>query len=80
MGTTNQKPAIDTHIKKKRQTKYNTEDSHQIIREQKRKGRKKPNINKCKTIKEMAISTDICIITLNVNGLINPSERCRLAE
>lgn len=30
MGTTNQKPAIDTHIKKKRQTKYNTEDSHQI--------------------------------------------------
>ena len=42
MGTTNQKTMIDTHIKKKKQTKYNTTNSQQYKRtEQKRKGRKR---------------------------------------
>ena len=41
MGTANRKSAIDTHTKKKKQSKHNRKDSHQITREQKRKGRKK---------------------------------------
>ena len=80
MGTTNQKTKIDTHTKKKKQPKHNTKDSHQIIREQKKKGRKKTNKNKSKTIKKMAIGTKISIITLNVNELNAPTKRCRLAE
>ena len=42
MGTANQKPTIDTHTKKKKQSKHNTKDSHQITREKKRKGKKRP--------------------------------------
>ena len=38
MGTANQKTMIETHTKKKRQSRNNTKDSHQITREQKRKG------------------------------------------
>ena len=49
-------------------------------REQKRKGGKKTYKNKPKTIKKMAIRTDISIITLNVNGLNAPTKRHRLAE
>ena len=41
MGTTNQKSTRDTHIHKKKQSKYNTKDSHKVTREQKRKGRTK---------------------------------------
>ena len=41
MGTTNQKCTTDTHTKKKKQSKHNTKDRHQVTREQKRKGRKK---------------------------------------
>ena len=54
MGTTNQKPAIDTHIKKKRQTKYNTEDSHQIIREENKRGReeKSPTSTNAKQLRK----------------------------
>ena len=39
MGITNQKTTIDTHIKKKKQTKYYTKDRHQVIREENRRGR-----------------------------------------
>ena len=39
MGTTNQKSTIDMHIKKKKQSKHNTKDSHQIIREANKRGR-----------------------------------------
>ena len=53
MGTENQKYTIDTHTNKK-QSKHNTKDSHQIIREQKRQGRKKAYKNKSKTLKKMA--------------------------
>ena len=40
MATTNQKSTIDTHTNKK-QSKRNTKDRHQTIREQE-KGRRKP--------------------------------------
>ena len=80
MVTTNQKSTINTHAKKKKQSKYNTKDSHQITREHKRKGRKKTYKNKSKTIKKMAIRIYISIITLNVNGLNAPTKRHRLAE
>ena len=43
MGNTNQKPTIDTNIKKKKQSKHNTKDVHQTTREEKTKeeGKKK---------------------------------------
>ena len=46
MVTSNQKSVIDIHIKKKKESKHKTKYSHQIIREQKRKGRKKSYKNK----------------------------------
>ena len=42
MLTANQKSITDIYTKKKRESKYNTTDSHQITREEnKRKGSKK---------------------------------------
>ena len=38
MGNTNQKPIIDTNIKKKKQSKHNTKDSHDITREENKRG------------------------------------------
>ena len=32
-GTTNQKSTIDTHVKKKKQSKHNNKDSYQVTRE-----------------------------------------------
>ena len=37
--TTNQKSTIDIHTKKKKESKHNTKDSHQITREGNKKGR-----------------------------------------
>ena len=42
MVTTNQKSRIDLHTKKKKESKHNTKDNHQMTSEQKRKVRKKP--------------------------------------
>ena len=39
MGTANPKTATDTQTKKKRQPKHNTKDSHQITREENKRGR-----------------------------------------
>ena len=39
IGNPNQKTPIDTHIKKKKQTKYNTKDSKQITREENKRGK-----------------------------------------
>ena len=36
MVTTNQVSIIDIHTKKKKESKHNTKDSHQITREQRR--------------------------------------------
>ena len=81
MVTANQKSTIDTHTKKKKQSKYNIKVSHQITREENKRGREeKIYNNKSKTITEMAIRTNILIITLNVNRLNAPTKRHRLAE
>ena len=59
MGTTNQKSTIDTHTKKKKQSKHNTKDNHQITREEskkKKKGTKKNYKNNLKIINKMAVS------------------------
>ena len=73
MVTSNQKSATDIHTKKKKESKHNTKDSHQItLEENKRRktGRKGPTKTnpKSKTIHRMAIRTYISVITLNVNG------------
>ena len=39
-GTTNQKTIMDTHIKKKKQSKHNTKDGQQITKEDNKRGRK----------------------------------------
>ena len=80
MGTSNQKMTTVTHTKKNKHSKHNTGDSHQITREQKRKGRKKDLQKQSKTIFKMAIRTYILIITSNVNGLNAPTKKHRLAE
>lgn len=59
MGAANQKPTIDKHTKKKKQFKYNTKAGHQTTTEGKRKGRRKTNKNKHKTIKKIQIVTYI---------------------
>ena len=46
--TTSQKSTIDIHTKKKKESKHNTKDSHQITREQKRK-EKRPTKKKQST-------------------------------
>ena len=79
MVTTNQK-SIDKIINKKKQSNLNTKDSHQNTREQGKKGRKKTNENKSKTINKMAIKTYISIITLKVNALNFTTKKHRLAE
>ena len=81
MVTTNQKSTIDTHTKKKKESKHNTKVSHQITREENKRGReeKRPS-NKSTAINKMAVRTYISIITLKVNGLNAPTKRHRLAE
>ena len=39
MRTANQKSTVDTHTKRKRQSKHNTKDSHQITKELNKSGR-----------------------------------------
>ena len=51
-----------------------------MIKPQEKKGRKKTNKNKFKTINTMAIRTYIPINILKVNGLSAPTKRFRLAE
>ena len=80
MVTANQKSTIDIHTKKKKESKHNTKDSHQITREENKRGRKKTCKNKSKTINKMVIRTYISIITLNVTGLNAPTKGHGLAE
>ena len=82
MVTTNQKSTIDTQAKMKKQSKHNTKVSHQITREENKRGReeKKTYKNKSKTTNKMDIRTYISIITLNVNKLNVPTKRHKLAE
>ena len=50
MLTANQKSITDIYTKKKRESKYNTTDSHQITREENKKERGGTYKNKFKTI------------------------------
>ena len=71
---------IDKHIRK---INSNTTLKIVIKPEEERtreKGRKKINKNKSKGINKMAVRTYIPTITLNVNGIIAPTKRHRLAE
>ena len=72
MVTTNQKSVMYIHKKTKKESKHNTENSHQITREEnkRRKGGKRPT----KTINKMAIRTYILIITLNVSRVNAPTK------
>ena len=65
MITINQKSTIDTHTKNRKESKHNTKDNHQIIRDNKRRKEQKRT---AKTIFKMAPRTYISITTFNVNG------------
>ena len=69
MITTNQKYIVNIHRERKKESKYNTRETHQITGENNHQKKKEKNHykNNPKTIK-MAIRTYISIITLNVNG------------
>ena len=75
---TNQKSIIDTHNTKRKESKHNTIDSHQITREENKRRNKK--VQKQPPINKTAISTHLSIITLNVNELNAPMKRHRVAE
>ena len=57
MGKANQK-TVDTDTKERKQSKYDTKDSHQITSEGNERGRKKIYKNKSKIINKMAIYID----------------------
>ena len=69
----NHKPKIYNRYtqRKIKESKHNTEDSHQITREENKRRRKeqKELQNNPKTISKMTISTYLLTITLNVKGL-----------
>ena len=72
MITTNKKSIIDSHTHKRKESKHNTKDNHQITekRAKEEEKNKKELQNNPKTINKMVISTYLSIITLNVNALI----------
>ena len=53
MVTTNQKPVTDTHTKKRKESKHNTTDSHQITREESKRKEKEQEINRKTTRKQL---------------------------
>ena len=69
---------MDTHIKKKKQSKHSTKDSQE--KTTKEEGQKKDPKQQSKTIKKMVIRTYLYLITLNVNGLNTPTKRHRLGK
>ena len=79
MVTANQKSIINTYPNKKKQSKYNTKDSHQIVREQEKKGRKKTNKTKSKTINKMIIRTYISGVPVVVQWLTSPTRNHEVA-
>ena len=69
----------DTHTQNRRESKLNTEDSHQITREVNRRRNEQKRPTKT-TINKMAVTAHISITTLNVNGLTAQVKRHRVAE
>ena len=76
MGTTNKNTIMDTQLKRKNQPKHNTKDGLKREGNKRGRGKKRPKIT-IQKIKKMAISTNLSIITLNVNGLSAPIKRHR---
>ena len=80
----NPKPQIYnryTHTQKRKRSKHNTKDSHQITwEERKRRNKQKNYKNNQKTINKMVVSTYLSIITVNVNGLNALLKRRRVTE
>ena len=79
METTNQKTTIDTHIKKKKQTKCNTTYSHQITREQNIREEKRPKIN-LKQLRKKIYPFIAISVLIDVTGLNAATKIHRLAE
>ena len=46
MVTANQKSITDIHTKKKKESKHNTKDSYQIIREENKRGKEENDLQK----------------------------------
>ena len=72
MVTTNQKPIIDAQMKKRKESKHNTKDSHQILRERSKRRTTKNYKNNQKTSNKMAINAYLSVIILNCKGLSAP--------
>lgn len=80
MVSTNWNSTIDRHKKEKEST-HNTEVGHQISRgENTIKREKNTYKKKSQTINKMAVRICISIITWNVNGLYDLTNRWRLNE
>ena len=77
MVTTNQKSIIDTHTKKRKESKHNIKDSHQITREDKKKEQKRTTKATPKQLTKWQREhiLNISIISSNVNGLNAPIKR-----
>ena len=80
MITTNQKPIIDTHTKKRKESKHNITESHRSQGKRTKEERNKNNYTNEKAINKMAISAYLSIIYLSVNGLNAPVKRHRVAK
>ena len=63
--------------KRERERNINTKESHETTKKEKKTENYK---NSQKTIKKMAISTNLSIITLNVNGLNSPIKTHTVVE
>ena len=72
MVTTGQKPIVDTQRRKRKEAKHTTTESHQILKEESKKGTKELQINQEAIAKMVVISSLLSLITLNVDGLNSP--------
>ena len=69
-----------THTKEKQECKHNTKDSHQITREEIKRGREEKLQKQTQNNEQNGNRTYISIITLNKNRSNAPNKRHRLAE
>ena len=80
MGNASQKSTIDTHTKKKKQSKHSTEDNHQIKREMNKRRREEKRPTKTNPKQESGTKNIHINNYLKYNGLNGPTKRHRLAE
>ena len=71
---TNQKSILEIHAKKKREFNHNTEDSHQITREESIGAG--GNLQKSKTINKIAIRTCMLLLLLLLLSLFSRVRLC----